>query len=307
MTYSLQAGVSRERIGKFSLFFIALTLAITSTLAIITSANAAPPPAHTFEFTQAELDDNWEADRRFPTDGANSVSAFERNNVARLGVNSEETADGTFQRTEGIKTVGGNNFGNAVAVDLYVDEDWEDKAVRAGLWVVGDNGSNARDNLFGIVEFVNLEPSDEGASAQGDHEGWRIWSSATGLWTDLDTDFNYGEWHTLTIELDDDNNLYKYFIGDEEVGTAAGGSNFLREAFLNSYNYGLDEFPNLSNESYAAHWHGGLVVGDPVNKDDCKQGGFEAFGFRNQGLCIQYVNTGRQPIIPADSTENPGL
>lgn len=32
---------------------------------------------------------------------------------------------------------------------------------------------------------------------------------------------------------------------------------------------------------------------DPALKDDCKDGGWEAFGFRNQGLCIQFVNTAR--------------
>lgn len=31
---------------------------------------------------------------------------------------------------------------------------------------------------------------------------------------------------------------------------------------------------------------------DPVSKDDCKNGGWEAYGFSNQGRCIQFVNTG---------------
>jgi hypothetical protein len=32
---------------------------------------------------------------------------------------------------------------------------------------------------------------------------------------------------------------------------------------------------------------------DPATKDDCKNGGWESFGFRNQGQCIQFVNTGK--------------
>jgi uncharacterized protein len=32
---------------------------------------------------------------------------------------------------------------------------------------------------------------------------------------------------------------------------------------------------------------------DPVTKDDCKDEGWMQHGFRNQGLCIQYVNTGK--------------
>lgn len=241
-------------------------------------------------FTQTELDTNWEADRQFPTDGVTSVSEFGRDDVARIGVDSEETAPGTFQRTEGIKTVGDQNFGTALEVDLYVDPEWEDNATRAGFWVVGDDGTGeARDNWFAIVEFVNLEPSDSGDSAEADHEGWRIWDSVNG-WTDLTTEFTYGEWATLGIELDTDVQEYSFYINDELVGSGPGGENFIREAFLNSYNYGLDEFLNLGNESYAAHWHAGLT--EPQVKDDCKDGGWEAYGFKNQGQCIKFVNTG---------------
>lgn len=245
-------------------------------------------------FTQSELDNNWEADREFPTDNVTSVSAFSRDNVARIGINSSETHTNTFRRTEGIKTVGDQNFGDSVQVDLYVDSDWEDKAVRAGFWVVGDDGNNSRDNSFGIIEFVNLEPSTSGDSAQGNHTGWRFWDSANG-WTNVNTSFEYGEWSTLKIELDT-NETYNFFIDGEHIGGGPAGENFIRELFLNSYNYGLDEFPNLSNESYAAHWHVGLESveeDNPVEKNECKKGGWSDFGFRNQGQCIRFVNTGQ--------------
>ncbi|HUF50765.1 MAG TPA: DUF642 domain-containing protein [Longimicrobiales bacterium] len=32
---------------------------------------------------------------------------------------------------------------------------------------------------------------------------------------------------------------------------------------------------------------------NPTTIDDCKKGGWAQYGFRNQGLCIQYVNTGK--------------
>ena len=32
---------------------------------------------------------------------------------------------------------------------------------------------------------------------------------------------------------------------------------------------------------------------DPETKNDCKDGGWETYGFRNQGQCIRYVNTGK--------------
>lgn len=247
-------------------------------------------------FTQEELDDNWEADRHFPTDGVTSVSNFGRDNVARIGIDANQTQSGTFQRTEGIKTVGDQNFGTAVKVDLYVDPNWETNATRAGFWVVGDDGDEnttgtaSRDDRFGILEFVNLELSSSGISAQGDHEGWRIWDSAVG-WNNLLTDFTYGEWVTLGIELDTDAEQYIYYINGEQVGTAGGGTEFIRELFLNSYNYGLDEFPNLGNDSYSAHWHNGIA--NPETKDDCKKNGWESYGFQNQGQCVRFVNTGQ--------------
>lgn len=206
-------------------------------------------------FTQDELDTNWEADRQFPSDGVASVTSFGRDNVARIGIDRDLTENNTFRRTEGIKTLVGD-FGTAVQVDLFIDPEWQNKAVRAGFWVVGDDGSGGRDNWFGILEFVNLEPSTSGDSAQGDHEGWRFWDSTNG-WTNLSTGFAYGEWVTLRIELDTDAEEYNFFIDGALVGSGPGGLNFIRELFLNSYNFGLDTFPNLGNDSYAAHWHAG--------------------------------------------------
>jgi hypothetical protein len=33
--------------------------------------------------------------------------------------------------------------------------------------------------------------------------------------------------------------------------------------------------------------------GQPETKDDCKNGGWMQFGFKNQGQCIRFVNTGQ--------------
>lgn len=241
------------------------------------------------EFTQAELDTNWEADRQFPSGGVLSESDFGRDNVAELSIDSGAPDQNTFRRTEGLKTPAGN-FGQAVQIDLYIDPDWADTATRAGFWVVGDDGAGARDNIFGIIEFVNLELSTSGDSAQGDHEGWRMWDSNVG-WVNLTTAFTYGEWVTLSIMLDTTLGQYTYAVDGENVGTVVGGNHFIRELFINSYNYGLDTFPTLDTASYAAHWHVGLE--DIDSKDQCKDGSWEAAGFKNQGQCIKFVNTGQ--------------
>lgn len=36
-----------------------------------------------------------------------------------------------------------------------------------------------------------------------------------------------------------------------------------------------------------------ILILDPATKDECKDGGWEAFGFRNQGQCVRFVETGK--------------
>lgn len=267
-------------------FAVVAAAALSLTLAAIGIAAAS---TMLDPFTQTELDTNWEADRQFPSGGVTSVSAQGRDSVAQIGIDTSKTADNTFRRTEGIKTVEGGDFGQAVQVDLYVDPDWQETAVRAGFWVVGDDGAGNRDDVFGIIEYVNLEPSTSGESVEGDHTGWRIWDSSSG-WTNVDAPVAYGEWVTLTITLDPDAEQYSYAVNGTEIGTAAGGPHFIRELFLNSYNYGLDTFPNLGTSDYTPHWHAGSTEVD--ERDQCKDGNWEQAEFRNQGQCIRFVNTG---------------
>lgn len=258
MRYLSTYGVVKKDRNKIALIGITVAYALTMAMSVIMGASAA---GTTFVFTQPEIDNNWEADRYFPTGGVTSVTEFGRENVAQIGIDNTKTQTGGFYRTEGIKTVGVNNFGDAVEVDLYLDPAWEDTAVRAGLWVVGDNGSGARDQWFGILDFINSSEcitctSHPQNAPDMDFTGFRIWDSSEG-WTEyLDTKFTYGEWVTLGIQLDVAKQQYVYTVNGVEVGTATAGENFIREVFLNSYNYGYDEFTNLNSDSYAAHWSG---------------------------------------------------
>jgi len=219
-------------------------------------------------FTQPELDNNWTPDRQTPSEGYGSVDAFGRNDVLNVSIDEDETHTNGFNRTEGVKTVGGQNFGQIVETDLYIDPAWEDKATRAGLWVVGDNGSDKRDGWFAILDFINSDECDDCTSHSDNapdevFSGFRIWDSSIGWVENLSTPFNYGEWVSLKIELDIDNQQYIYYINDQQVGTATGGSNYIREIFLNSYNYGLDQFSTLSDEGYSANWSN-LSYGEEV-------------------------------------------
>ena len=224
----------------------------------------ATPAVGLVPFTQDELDNNWGTDRAVPSDGVTSVSFEGCDDVARLGVDSNNPTPGSgFVLTEGLKKPPGSaalDFGTAVQINLFLDPVWQGNAVRAGLWVVGDDGAGMRDDLFGIVEFTHIEP---GTSTRGnitdEHVGWRFWdNSSGGVWVESAAGFTYGEWVTIRIELDPIAQEYNYFVNGTLIGTVGGGENFIREVFINHFNFGTHEFDNLNNDSYAGHWFAGV-------------------------------------------------
>ena len=60
----------------------------------------------------------------------------------------------------------------------------------------------------------------------------------------------------------------------------------------------IDEQPACTTLEYfpgSINWTGTLtsivaVSKGPTTKDDCKKNGWKAFGFKNQGQCVSYVN-----------------
>lgn len=57
----------------------------------------------------------------------------------------------------------------------------------------------------------------------------------------------------------------------------------------------VDEYipQNFTGPGQIEFDHFSLVALDPTTKDECKNGGWEQFGFRNQGQCVRFVETGK--------------
>ena len=297
MIYNSKVGITVSHIQKFKKQLIIAVAAIfmASFVALTLSASAAPT---TFSFTQAELNTNWGPERIAPSGGYSSLATFEgRSNVAEIRINST-LAHPTerYYRTEGIKNpknladnfaVGGN-FGQSVQVDLYLDPAWNNNAVRAGLWTVGDDGANGTDPAsypFGIIEFANVSG----------HEGFRYYDPIVDGYVNL-AGFNasdYGKWVTFNITLNPTTDQYLYSINGVQVASSESPaiSTYLHSVILNQRNFGLDLQARLTNNSYTAHWHGGVPKVVLSSKEDCKNNGWknsELPVFKNQGQCVSH-------------------
>ena len=244
-------------------------------------AASAPVNYTNVAFTQQEIDDNWVVDRAVPSGGYGSVSFGGRDDVLEMNIDTTNRSTlGSFYYTEGLQR--SLTDVAAVKADLYVDADWASLPVRAGLWGVGHDSTEAV-SAYPIVEFT--------ANNAG-YTGWRVWDGVLGGWTNLPAvPYSLDAWNSLSVVYDADANQFSYYINGTLATSNTGGDSVdLGAVILNSYNYGPD------GSSYSVHWSGfgyGDLFANPTTKEACKAGGWQSFGFANQGLCVQYVNTGK--------------
>lgn len=115
--------------------------------------------------------------------------------------------------------------------------------------------------------------------------------------------------HTIKLTLDTldgpSNDVVKVWIDEALVHTGKSWENYYRydnEANAEQtprivktviFRTGGGAAPGTVGNGYLVD-NLSLSSSTPLNdKNQCKNGGWETYGFRNQGLCIQYVNTGK--------------
>ena len=271
MRYNYYQGVTRKQMGVIGIALVAMLFALTGALGMISPSMAA---SHLLDpFTQDELENNWVADRQYPSGGVESVSFEERDNVAEIGVVADEQQDDAFRQFEGIKKV--DDFGAEVQVDLYVPAEWElteTSPANVGFWASDDPIT-----AYPLIVFRNSATVDA---------GFYVYDTQTGAYIPSNVAVEYDDWNTLSIALDTEEDNVNYDINGQSAGSSYAGSDSIGQVFLNHYNDG--------ERDYSAHWHVGVEEEpQPQTKDECKRGGFADFGFRNQGQCIRFVNTGQ--------------
>ena len=207
----------------------------------------------------------WTTDRASPSNGYESLDEFEnKSDVLRIGIDdtvTKQQKNGVFYRTEGIKTQ--SDFGQKISADLYIDSDWQTTPVRAGIWPEGYNADGEL-SAYPLIEFTTApdrvkNQSDPEKYTVGGNATFRIYDFVEGEWIELeDVDVEYGDWVSLTVELNEAAGQWEYYIDGEQVATFDDEeSTHINGAILNSYNYGFEEVANDSNLSisaYDVHW-----------------------------------------------------
>jgi hypothetical protein len=145
---------------------------------------------------------------------------------------------------------------------------------------VGHNDLGAR-TAFPIIEYH--QNVDEGFA------GWRLWDSSTG-WVTHGASVAAGDWATLEIVLDVENEVFVASVDGVEQTLPALESTTLGEVIVNMFNYGPG---TPAYDVHVSNFAVGEILPTPTVKDDCRKGGYADFGFKNQGLCIASLVSNR--------------
>lgn len=239
----LRVSIATTVVAAFSVCTL-LSVPLLFTHVVGASSNYTAVP-----LSASELATNWSPDRTTPSGGYGSSAYAGRDDVLEVRVDTTNASPTTgFYRTEGIQRQIPTS--DTIKADLYVDDTWSTKDVRAGLWGVGKSGMDV--TAYPIVEFV----SGLGAG----YTGWRTWNGEA--WVDTAAGYNANAWNTLEITLNKTTHQFDILINGSVVASYADdGSDGIGAIIFNSFNAANND----TAFNYAAHWSNvayGKIVAD---------------------------------------------
>lgn len=167
--------------------------------------------------------------------------------------------------------------------------------------VSADNGQGGRQSFFAIEDngSTGLNVTTFDVLPDGNFDG--PYTIAENL--------SYTDWHSVGVDLKfidgPSNDVVRYFVDNSLVHTDTSWEEFYTNFQPALHPLGVPVQTLLfrissaatsdvtGNGFYIDNVDTGIGLINPQTKDECKNGGWEDFGFKNQGLCIQYVNTGK--------------
>jgi hypothetical protein len=218
----------------------------------------------------ANLPAGWTTDRYEPASFSNIGTYQGHSNVLGIGIDASTGQfarplgqQGLFYATQGRKFTFTpvQNAGSSLTADLFIPASWGDSSqghVRTDMWGTMVDSASAI-SAYPIIGFTNY----------GGLPRYRVWDGAA--WIDLGDAVTFDTWTNFKIEL-------------------------LADSSINFYlNFDHTDIAGEILAPYTAYWSNAVAA----NADQCKNGGWRSLfrsngsAFKNQGDCIQYVNTGR--------------
>ncbi len=286
MTYTYYQGAVKERMSKLALLAIALLFGATAAIGVFAPVHA---ETNIIKVTQSDPQ-GWQ---EYSVRG-NGLSSIDGIADSQGGTSSlqQSFSDSTGKTNFGVEL---DNFGAVDELQNLSFEWYRDSSSTApdhltpavGVYVSDGDGNSWllkwEGTYNGYPTSGPAAPTDEWTQEDLlSANYWRIPQLVDGVFVGFNgcnAPGNTYECFQFDRSLNDDW-LEGFEIDGIEIGIGSGwNGSFLSYADLVTVNDTTYDFE--------------LDTVNPTTKDDCKKGGYADFGFSNQGLCIQFVNTGR--------------
>lgn len=284
MVYNLNHGVIKERIGRLSLFFIAFAFALTMALTLVSQAKAADTTITVTGNTVDEsLGENGSPGWWFNRDASTS-SPYE--------FNKDEASIGSGSLF--VEPIGANASDKFIAENFIFTPVSDIGSISYDFKIAG-NGTDADANDFYMNVYANFGESDPLKFYDCRYDIVPTVGSTAGFTT---VTFDPTQATSVTTRTGAEASPHTCPASLADMDTLSPGSTVRVFAINVGDTSASDEglagyLDNVVLGTAADTTVYDFEAAEAQSKDDCKNGGYAAFGFRNQGLCIQFVNTGK--------------
>ncbi len=190
----------------------------------------------------------WYRDRKEPAGFTNET--FNGDSRLKLSIDAgDHHSTSSYHNTQGRSYL--LPYQGPVSIDLYIPDAWETTGRRmAGFWGVGADASGDA-STFPIIEFA----SDDNDGDGNPNPRFQFWTASGWVDQGLPTGFTYDDWHTLTIEMTD--NDFVLSVGDIQYSESIPTDTVeLASVILQGYNHDA--------VSYDIYWDNFKVVPEPA-------------------------------------------